>query len=161
LGEISGFIYAKCLFNNRLIKYVGSHNIDASLLWVSVPFNLFHPNDLIMKNTVKDIENQLLHGGGVHRYPQDTYYGGGEWLLLSSWLGWYYCKAGRTAEAIEMLKWVESQADTYGNMPEQVSCHLLSYADIQKWIDQWGQIATPLLWSHAMYLVLDKELQRH
>jgi len=29
----------------------------------------------------------------MHRYADDTYYGGGEWVLLATWLGWYYVEA--------------------------------------------------------------------
>jgi len=31
---------------------------------------------------------------------------------------------------------------------------------VQPWIDKWGPVATPLLWSHAMYLILTDVLRR-
>ena len=39
--------------------------------------------------------------GGVYRYREDVYYGGGEWILLSAWLGWYYSLSDRNEKAIE------------------------------------------------------------
>ena len=96
----------------------------------------------------------------LHRYPEDTYYGGGEWLLLSCWLGWYYCATGRNEETLQILKWVENQADEEGNMPEQVTFHPNERSYIEKWVRRWGEVAKPLLWSHAMYLVLLRELEK-
>jgi isomaltose glucohydrolase len=43
-------------------------------------------------------------------------------------------------------------------MPEQVPDHLLAPSERQAWIDRWGPVAHPLLWSHAMYLRLAVEL---
>lgn len=160
LVDIKDFILCNCVVNDRLIKFVGAANTDASLLWVCQPFGLLKPEDKIVKNTIKDIETCLLHRGGVHRYPEDNYYGGGEWLLLSCWLGWYYCAAERTGEALEILKWVENQTDREGLMVEQVTDHPNEPEYINIWIKRWGKVAKPLLWSHAMYLVLLTELER-
>jgi GH15 family glucan-1,4-alpha-glucosidase len=157
--EIKNFTRTNCLIDGRLAKYIGSESIDASLLWVAVPFGLFEPQDPIMIKTVAVIEERLLHKGGVHRYPEDTYYGGGEWPLLSAWLGWYYCKVERYSEAEELLKWIERQADENGELPEQVCYHVNDESYIQGWIDKWDSVAKPLVWSHAMYLVLAEELR--
>jgi hypothetical protein len=43
-------------------------------------------------------------------------------------------------------------------LPEQVDGHLLAPEYRQEWIDRWGPVATPLLWSHAMVLRLAAEL---
>ena len=39
--------------------------------------------------------------------------------------------------------------------------HLLHPEFEQFWIDKWGPVATPLLWSHAMFLRLEAELATH
>lgn len=158
LQEIKTFVLENCVRNDRLVKFKGSANIDASLLWAGLPFGMLPYDGPIMQNTVTEIEKKLLHKGGVHRYPEDTYYGGGEWLLLSSWLGWYYCKIGNLAAARQMAEWVETQADGAGEMVEQVSRHVNDPSLIQPWIARWGPAAKPLLWSHAMYLVLRHEI---
>lgn len=158
--EIKQCLLNQAIYQNRFVKYLGSTSIDASLLWLTVPFEVFAPDDPYMINTVKCIEEQILHQGGVHRFPEDTYYGGGEWLLLSSWLGWYYSTLGREDDAEKQLKWVEAQVDEQGLMAEQVLYHVNEPLYIQKWSDLWGPVAKPLLWSHAMYLVLNDKLRK-
>ncbi len=133
--------------------------VDASLLWAAMPFDALDPLDPRMVRTVEKIERDLVRGHGVRRYATDTYYGGGLWLLLSAWLGWYYCRVGRRAEAASCLEWIEARADEEGLMPEQVSVDLIEPAYYQPWVDRWGPVAKPLLWSHAMYLVLWHELR--
>jgi GH15 family glucan-1,4-alpha-glucosidase len=100
----------------------------------------------------------VRNGGGVHRYCTDTYFGGGEWPLLAALLGWYYTEAGRHTDAIAQLRWVVAQATLDGDLPEQTSKNLLAPEYEQQWIDRWGPVATPLLWSHAMLLTLAGEL---
>ncbi|MCK9906095.1 hypothetical protein MXD81_09950, partial [Microbacteriaceae bacterium K1510] len=110
-----------------------------------------------MIQTVHTIERDLCIGYGVHRYRGDTYYGGGIWLLLSAWLGWYYARTGERERAVDVLRWLESKW-TENGLPEQLQEHLFSPEAYSKWIDRAGQPATPLLWSHAMYLILACEL---
>ena len=43
-------------------------------------------------------------------------------------------------------------------LPEQVTGHLLAPASYDEWVERWGPIATPLLWSHAMFVTLAVEL---
>ena len=134
--------------------------VDASLLGVAIPYRMIEPSDPLICASVARIESDLhRRRGGVYRYLNDTYYGGGEWLLLSAWLGWYYAEIGDNVHAEELRQWVESQADQAGQMPEQVSSHLLSPSNYEEWKQRWGPVAKPLLWSHAMYLILDKAIQ--
>jgi GH15 family glucan-1,4-alpha-glucosidase len=134
--------------------------VDASLLGFSTPYGLLTPEDPIMRRTVERIERDLhCRGGGVHRYLGDSYYGGGEWVLLAAWLGWYYTEAGERDNARELRHWVEAQADAEGRLPEQVSAHLLAAQHYDPWVRRWGPVAKPLLWSHAMYLILRHALE--
>ena len=71
----------------RLAKWLGGDAVDGSLLACATPFGLLDPADPLMAATVRAIELDLGHQGGVHRYAADTYYGGGEWLLLAGFLG--------------------------------------------------------------------------
>jgi GH15 family glucan-1,4-alpha-glucosidase len=133
--------------------------VDASLLGVSTPYRLLSPEDPLMRATLARIEADLHRpGGGVYRYQADTYYGGGEWLLLAAWLGWYYAEVGNRGRATALLHWIEAQADLKGDLPEQVSGHLLAPAYRSEWEARWGSVARPLLWSHAMYVVLHHAL---
>ncbi len=51
-----------------------------------------------------------------------------------------------------------AQADGELNLPEQVATHLLHPEYLGEWVQRWGSSASPLLWSHAMYLTLTHEL---
>jgi len=156
--KIKEFVVSNCIQQGRLVKKAGGDSVDANLLWACVPFGMWTPEDRIIRATVDSIEKNLYHQG-VHRYAEDTYYGGGEWPLLTAWLGWYYARAGRRAEAEVILVGLEKLADQNGELPEQVNTHLNNGAFYPHWVKRWGPVAKPLLWSHGMYLVLWSELR--
>ncbi|OGX68268.1 MAG: hypothetical protein A2189_09770, partial [Paenibacillus sp. RIFOXYA1_FULL_44_5] len=62
---IQAFILDKGVDDGHFIKSIGYGNIDASLLWLSVPFQVVQPEHPWMQSTVKLIEDKLLHEGGV------------------------------------------------------------------------------------------------
>lgn len=142
----------------HLVKSLRGDAIDASLLWCVIPFGLVDPEGVTARTTVRELERQLLREG-LHRFREDTYYGGGAWVLLTAWLGWYYARSGRPADAERLMRWIEAQADPRGHLPEQVQNGLFAPAYLDTWVDRWGPPAIPLIWSHAMYLVLDEELK--
>lgn len=134
--------------------------VDASLIGLAVPYQVQAIAPEVIQTTLQKIENELYYpGGGVYRYLEDTYYGGGEWILLGAWLGWYWCQHGQYAKAAMMKAFIEAQADADGHLPEQVSNHRLTPAFYSEWVSRWGENANPLLWSQAMYLILVEELQ--
>ncbi len=141
--------------SGHFMKHLGNDAVDSSLLWLAVPYRLVEPTDARFLATVAKIEQDIHHlNGGVYRYAADTYYGGGEWLLLTLWLAWAYLELGRRADAQQLIAWVETQATTAGELPEQVDGHLLDASYFAQWVERWGISACPLLWSHGMYLVL-------
>ncbi len=153
-------ILTKCINQNYLIKFIGTEKVDANLLGLSTPYRFFEPNDPIVKNTISRIENDLqVNGRGVHRYDEDTYYGGGEWVLLTAWLGWYYTEIGLFQKARELMLWVEEQADVKGYLPEQIPINLIDDSYLKFWTKKHGKVACPLLWSHAKYLILVQALK--
>ncbi len=139
-------------------KYIGAEMIDASLVWLSVPYGVVKPDHPLMKRTIEKIEQEITYEGGVRRYPQDTYYGGGQWIILSAFLGWYYLRVGNPQRAEELMKWILRQQANDGLLPEQVLVQVNDPSMIDPWEKRWGPVATPLLWSHAMFLILDNEL---
>ena len=145
------------MHQGRLAKWLGGSGTDASLIACFTPFEIIPAADPIARATITAIEQSIAHGG-VHRYPADTFYGGGEWPLLAALLGWHYARTGHTGKAWQQLRWIAAQANTAGDLPEQTSGHLLHPAHHQEWTDRWGPVATPLLWSHAMFLILATEL---
>jgi GH15 family glucan-1,4-alpha-glucosidase len=139
----------------HFMKFLGNENVDSSLLWTAIPFGLVEVTDPIFQKTLAKIERDLhVPNGGVYRYRADTYFGGGEWLLLTCWLAWAYLELGRNEEAHKLLEWVEAQASPNGDLPEQVAHHPLDPSYLQPWIERWGTSANPLLWSHAMLLIV-------
>jgi GH15 family glucan-1,4-alpha-glucosidase len=123
--------------------------VDASLL------ALVHPLGLVPQERVLPaIRRHLVSpGGGVHRHPDDTYYGGGEWLLLTALDGWVIAALGWLG-ARARLEWVAAHATPGGELPEQSQDHLLAPERYETWVEKWGPPPSPLLWSHAMYLDL-------
>lgn len=93
------------------------------------------------------IEREL----GYHRHADDVYYGGGEWPVIAGLVGWARATLGR--DAGEQLAWIEAHANPNLTLPEQTGTELHPAARAE-WIERWGPPASPLLWSHAMYLIL-------
>jgi GH15 family glucan-1,4-alpha-glucosidase len=117
--------------------------LDASQLFIGTP------------ELVERVERSLVTpGGGVWRNLDDEYYGGGEWLLLTAMLGLV-----QPARAEASLAWIEAHAAPNGDLPEQVQDHLQRPERYQPWVQKWGAPASPLLWSHAMYLRLQHALR--
>ena len=101
-----------------------------------------------------DVTPLVGPGGGVHRHLDDTYYGGGEWLLLTALLGLAEPEHGE-----ERLEWIVAHAAADGGLPEQSHDHLLHPEAYDGWVEKWGPPPSPLLWSHAMFLTLDHLLR--
>jgi GH15 family glucan-1,4-alpha-glucosidase len=138
----------------HLTKWLGTEAVDASLLALLAPMNFLDPLSPAGVGTLSAIEEQLTVNNGVHRYLADTYYGGGQWPLLSCFLGLAQEAAGNRSRARQLLDWAGSTARENTHLPEQVEEHLLEPGHLQPWIDRWGPSASPLLWSHAMYIRL-------
>lgn len=135
----------------------GAHDdrLDGSLLWLSTPFDVTGDAARIAA-TVDTLRRELGGpGGGLYRFRGDTYFGGGQWLLLTSWLAWHDALAGDVDAARAGQAWVREQAQPNGDLPEQVTVGAQAPEMIEPWIARWGAVATPLLWSHAMYLIAE------
>ncbi len=150
-------IRLEAVVDGRLGGELGDARLDASLVACATPLGVVTAQDPIMEATVLALEAEIAHGG-VHRYPGDVYYGGGEWLLLAALLGWWYTDVGRRDEGCAQLQWIAARATPEGHLPEQVEEHVLDPAALGDWRGRWGPSACPLLWSHAMYLTLASEL---
>ncbi|MCF7944457.1 MAG: glycoside hydrolase [Spirochaetia bacterium] len=151
---IKGYINQFFVKDGHFIKFQGDNRVDAAMIGAVVPYSLFSEDHPLMMETMRKIRNELLVNGGIHRYSNDTYYGGGLWLLLSAWLGWYDVLTDNTKEADCIEEWLEKHADTAdGALPEQVDDHLNDPEKLSYWEKKWGKSADPLLWSHAMYVL--------
>jgi isomaltose glucohydrolase len=149
------------LRDGSYVKHDATNQVDASLLWLALPFNVIAPDDPRMVRTAERVAGELTGpGGGVRRYLGDEFYGGNEWILLTAWLGWYHAVRGNVEGAVEALRWIEAAATDKGLLPEQLTDHPQYEDRVAPWVDKWGPVATPLLWSHAMYLILADAVAR-
>jgi GH15 family glucan-1,4-alpha-glucosidase len=127
---------------------IDDKNLDASLLGLVWPFEIFEANDPKIINTVKKIEEKLVIGGGVHRFEYDyfdsegaAWEGGGAWPLLNFWMAIYWVKRGNKKKALGYYNWVLEKNNKFnGYMPEQI-------------FDDFRVGIYPLAWSHAMFII--------
>ena len=129
--------------------------IDASVLGLVYPFAIYDADDPRIVSTVEEIERKLVIDGGVHRYEQDEYdgwmyegmhrkKGAGAWPLLNFWLSICLAQKGDAEMARRRYDWVLEKSGGY--IPEQI-------------FDNDLQISvSPLLWSHAMFVIASKFL---
>jgi len=129
---------------------------DASLLGLVYPSGVLKASDENMKKTVRAIiNNNTTKEGGLLRYPGDKYCGGvragwvtltgaGSWPLLSFWMSIYFSLTGDAEKANEFFDRPLSKLTEH--IPEQI------------FADKVRQSITPLLWSHAMFVIAAKFL---
>ena len=151
-------IHERGTSNGHLTKWLGASTVDASLISVLYPLSVVDPVSDLGRSTIAAVDEQLNADGGVHRYLEDTFYGGGQWPLLSCMLGLAFSVSGQSEQATRQLRWAAATAGETGAMPEQVGLHLLDHSMTAEWVERWGPIANPLLWTHAMYVRLAVEL---
>ena len=104
-----------------------------------------------MKKTARTVMNELYFDG-ASEVQKDTYFGGGSWILLSAYLAGHLKSNNERDISEEIKAWIERKADSKGFLPEQVPENLLEERMYAPWVEKWGEIASPLLWSHAAYI---------
>ena len=153
--EIVAYIGAACVVDGAYVKGTADHRADGALLSLAVPFGLVSLDDPQFVATVARVRSELgSPSGGVRRYAGDTYYGGSPWILLTAWLGWYDRLTGDTDAYERAAAWVEAHAGPDGSLPEQVVAEPQAPDMVTPWERRWGPVADPLLWSHAMYVLM-------
>ncbi|MFC9916883.1 glycoside hydrolase family 15 protein [Agromyces binzhouensis] len=153
-ADVEGFMVRRGVAEGHLSKWVGSTAVDASLAAIVGVMDVVPAASELGAGTIAAIERDLTVDGGVHRFVGDTYFGGGQWPLLSCFLGLAHARAGDADRARELLDWAAGTAGADGSMPEQVERHLLDPSRVDEWVARWGPSADPLLWSHAMLVRL-------
>jgi isomaltose glucohydrolase len=151
-------LLTKGVGEGHLRKDVGvPAGVDSACLWALQPLTLFAPDDPVYQGTLAEVEARLM-APNVHRHPDDVYYGGGAWPLLSALWGMARLEGRDVAHARRALDWIVATARPGGDLPEQVPEPLLHPESQAVWQAERGPVATPLLWSHAMYLTLSLRL---
>ena len=156
--EVRNHLRAEAEAAGRYKKSSSRDALDASTLWLAAPFQVVLATDPYLLATVEGIEADLFDGGGVRRYLDDTYFGGGAWPVLTCSLGWYHARAGRRDEAERCLAWTQARIDDEGRLAEQFGGEQRDPEHYRQWVARWGAPAADLLWSHAMHVVLCEEL---
>jgi GH15 family glucan-1,4-alpha-glucosidase len=155
--EVVGSLHANFVRDGYVRKGATDDRVDASLLSMALPLQVFAVDDPIMQKTAGFIRRDLRGPtGGVYRYLGDTYFGGGEWILLTAWLGWYDVSVGDTQQSAASRDWVRARVTAGLELPEQTTDGVQDPTMTEPWTRRWGPVATPLLWSHAMYLLLSE-----
>lgn len=158
IADIRALVAACGTVDGHLTKWLGTDAVDGSLPACIVPFGLIPRESPVAAATLAAVQRDLDVEGGVHRFRADVFFGGGQWPLLSALLGWNLAATGDTSSAWRYLRWIAAHATADDHLPEQVADNLLHPACRSEWVDRWGEVATPLLWSHGMYLILAHEL---
>ncbi len=156
-AEIELVLRTDAVVDGHLTKSVGRTDTDASLISCFTPFETLDSASDLSMSTYARIAHELAPDG-VHRYLADTFFGGGRWVVLAGFVGWHEVRIGNIEAASRRLRWMHDQATGEGFLPEQVLTHALHPDRVAEWVQRWGPVATPLLWSHAMYLTLGCEL---
>lgn len=136
---------------------IPDRRIDASIIGLVYPYDVYDANDPMMLSSIREIEDKLSIKGGVHRYEHDNYdgwmagqqhrnKGAGAWPLLNFWLSIYYSIQGDRKKAEKCYDWVLEKMADRDDLPEQI-------------FENEMQISvSPLLWSHAMFALASKYL---
>lgn len=129
--------------------------VDASILGLVYPFEIYNAKDKKILNTIKKIEQKIVKNNFIYRYENDFYdsplfsgidgrRGAGYWPLLNFWMSIYYAVKKEKKKALNYYSNVIREVDHY--IPEQIFNN-----DIQK-------SPYPLAWSHAMFIISSKFL---
>ncbi|RZN37627.1 MAG: hypothetical protein EFT35_05880 [Methanophagales archaeon ANME-1-THS] len=135
----------------RTFGMLNDETVDASLLGLVYPFEVFTTDEPRMVSTVRAMEQKIIEHGGVHRYEKDVYdgwtqagvlrsKGAGAWPLLNFWLSIYYALKREAAKARQYHEWVLQRLDS-PYIPEQIFDNSLQRS------------VCPLVWSHAMFVL--------
>jgi GH15 family glucan-1,4-alpha-glucosidase len=156
--EVLDYVWSACVVDGSFVKGTEDARVDASLISLVVPFGLVDAGDPVMRATIARIRSELSSAsGGILRYLGDTYYGGNPWLLLTAWLGWHDRITGNAEGHAHAREWVMRNASAGGHLAEQILSEPQSEPHVQEWIDRWGPVADPLLWSHAKFILMESE----
>lgn len=117
--------------------------VDASLIGLSVPFELMDAGDEKMRGTVEQIESNLSFSkGGLGRYENDGYIGGNPWIITTLWASIYHIETKEYDKALRYFSWVLDKTTETGLLPEQVG----KESGKPAWV--YG-----LTWSHSMFIL--------
>ena len=122
---------------------------DISILGISYPFEMFEMSDDKINSTFGYLEAILRDDrtGNLRRYEEDHYICGNPWTLATLWAGMFLACKGDTEKARGYLFNAIKGRNALDYLPEQIDPQTLSSA----WV-------IPLTWSHAVFVLLVREI---
>jgi len=145
--------YARSIINGKTDFTVDSQNMALFL------FGMKEPNDEKIKRNMEIIMDKLWVKtiGGIARYEGDMYQRvkddknipGNPWIITTLWASRYFALIGNKERSISLLKWVTEHAQRSGVLPEQINPY-----------DGSPLSVSPLVWSHAEYIITVDELTK-
>ncbi len=151
--EVRHYVLTHAIHQGRFVKSSGESDVDASTLWLAVPFGLVSADDPRMVATADEIKRVLSLEGGIRRYPADVYFGSGAWPILTASLGLHRAAVGNAQGAASLAEWIIDRFDG-ARLGEQFFGQLHDPVHFAEWVDLWGEPAQDLTWSHAMFVWL-------
>ena len=131
-------------------SYEADATVDASLFGTFY-FECFKPDDEMVVNTMRAIEDKLSLGGGITRFENDGYMrvsdkiSGNVWFVCTLWLADYYIACANTrndlAKALKLLEWTVDSALPSGVLAEQLNPLTGEPVSV-----------SPLTWSHSTFV---------
>lgn len=140
--------------------------IDVSSVHGLLFYEVFDYDDDLIIQSIKTVEKTLQVPGasqGFVRYENDSYYrmqdadSPNPWVITTLWLARYFIatakKPSDLKKALAVLNWTASHAGSGGSLAEQMHPQTREHTS-----------ATPLVWSHAEYVLtvkayIDKEIE--
>ncbi len=156
IRKIESSYSESCGYFLRTHGKISDKVIDASMIGLVFPFEIFSCDDPRVKQTISKIKENLSSGCGLYRYEHDFYdgwrfqgmdrkKGGGVWPILSLWMSIIHSSEGEKEDASKYFQWVMDNSSK-NNIPEQV-------------FDNDLQVSVcPLAWSHAMMVIAAERL---
>ena len=154
------------LYDNKLKRFIkaiypdDSRNsaIDSSLFMAAI-YGIFDFNNKAMKETLEATVERLWLSkgiGGVARYENDAYHRvsesvqGNPWPICTLWLARWYSRTAQTLEelnkSLDIITWATRTALPSGLLAEQLNP-----------FDAKPISVSPLIWSHAEFVMAAKE----
>ncbi len=150
------------LYSNELGRFIrsmqiaadGSYSTDSTIdasLFGTFYFGCYEPDDKMVANTMKAIEESLSVGGGIARFENDGYmrvsdqFTGNIWFICTLWIADHFIALAKSvkdlSKAREILEWVAASALPSGVLAEQLNPETGEHVSV-----------SPLTWSHSTFV---------
>ena len=145
LTEIKNYVLDKFYDEEKksFVRNAEDRKLDISILGITLPFNMFSPNEKKVTNTIERINMNLrTYTGGYLRFEYDHYTEDKPWVIATLWMVLYYLEIKDYKRAKESFDFVVMTSTKNGFLAEQVENSEMK----SKWVIGLG-------WSHAMFVI--------